>query len=81
MGLKITVIKIDPCVNFDAVTTDPTEHGEFFVLGDRGDTGLGLGNSERYLNITLTRDHKITTGKIYQHVIGMWDTSISYLIH
>ena len=25
--------------------------------------------SERYLNITLTRENNITTGKIYQHVI------------
>lgn len=25
--------------------------------------------SSRYLNITLTREHSITTGKIYQHVI------------
>ena len=30
---------------------------------------LDLGNYERYLNITLTRDNNITTGKIYQHVI------------
>ncbi len=30
---------------------------------------LDLGNYERYLNITLTRENNITTGKIYQHVI------------
>lgn len=30
---------------------------------------LDLGNYERYLLTTLTRDHNITTGKIYQHVI------------
>ncbi len=27
---------------------------------------LDLGNYERFLDITLTRDHNITTGKIYQ---------------
>ena len=27
---------------------------------------LDLGNYERFVDITLTRDHNITTGKIYQ---------------
>lgn len=30
---------------------------------------MDLGNYERYLNITLTRENNITTGKIYEHVI------------
>lgn len=44
-------------------------HGEVFVLDDGGEVDLDLGNYERYLNITLTRENNITTGKIYQHVI------------
>jgi CTP synthase len=48
---------------------NPLEHGECFVLDDGGEVDLDLGNYERYLNITLTRDNSITTGKIYQHVI------------
>lgn len=40
-----------------------------FVLNDGGEVDLDLGNYERYLNITLTRENNITTGKIYQHVI------------
>ncbi|KAI1004457.1 CTP synthase [Podosphaera aphanis] len=47
----------------------PTEHGEVFVLDDGGEVDLDLGNYERYLGITLTRENNITTGKIYQHVI------------
>ncbi|KAK5956725.1 CTP synthase ura7 [Knufia fluminis] len=47
----------------------PMEHGECFVLDDGGEVDLDLGNYERYLNITLTRNNNITTGKIYQHVI------------
>ncbi|KAI9815491.1 MAG: CTP synthase ura7 [Pycnora praestabilis] len=47
----------------------PTEHGEVFVLDDGGEVDLDLGNYERYLNITLTRENNITTGKIYLHVI------------
>ena len=69
MGLKVTSIKIDPYMNVDAGTMAPTEHGEVFVLDDGGEVDLDLGNYERYLNVTLTRENNITTGKIYQHVI------------
>ena len=31
---------------------------------------LDLGNYERFLDITLTRDHNITTGKVYSQVIN-----------
>ena len=30
---------------------------------------LDLGNYERYLDVTLSRDNNITTGKIYREVI------------
>ncbi|KMU86859.1 CTP synthase [Coccidioides immitis H538.4] len=60
---------IDPYMNVDAGTMAPTEHGEVFVLDDGGEVDLDLGNYERYLNITLTRENNITTGKIYKHVI------------
>lgn len=40
-----------------------------YVLDDGGEVDLDLGNYERYLNITLSRDQNVTTGKIYQHVI------------
>jgi CTP synthase len=56
-------------MNVDAGTMAPTEHGECFVLNDGGEVDLDLGNYERYLNIILTRENNITTGKIYQHVI------------
>lgn len=69
MGLKVTMIKIDPYVNIDAGTMAPTEHGEVFVLADGGEVDLDLGNYERYLNISLTRQHSITTGKMYMQVI------------
>ncbi|KAI5808102.1 CTP synthase [Peziza echinospora] len=69
IGCKVSAIKIDPYMNVDAGTMAPTEHGEVFVLNDGGEVDLDLGNYERYLNITLTRENNITTGKIYQHVI------------
>ncbi|KAF9527470.1 CTP synthase N-terminus-domain-containing protein [Crepidotus variabilis] len=68
-GLKVTAIKIDPYMNIDAGTMRPTEHGEVYVLNDGGEVDLDLGNYERYLNITLSRNNNITTGKIYKEVI------------
>jgi CTP synthase len=69
MGLKVSSIKVDPYLNVDAGTMNPKEHGEVFVLSDGGEVDLDLGNYERYLNITLTRENNITTGKIYEAVI------------
>ncbi|WBW72321.1 CTP synthase Cts1 [Schizosaccharomyces osmophilus] len=69
LGLKVTSIKIDPYMNIDAGTMSPLEHGEVFVLNDGGEVDLDLGNYERYLNVTLTHDNNITTGKVYSKVI------------
>ncbi|XP_078168921.1 CTP synthase family protein [Carex rostrata] len=69
-GLRVTSIKIDPYLNTDAGTMSPFEHGEVFVLDDGGEVDLDLGNYERFLDLKLTRDNNITTGKIYQSVIN-----------
>ncbi|XP_057970822.1 uncharacterized protein LOC131159715 [Malania oleifera] len=68
-GLRVTSIKIDPYLNMDAGTMSPFEHGEVFVLDDGGEVDLDLGNYERFLDVTLTRENNITTGKIYQSVL------------
>lgn len=44
--------------------------GETFVLDDGAETDLDLGNYERFLDICLTHDSNLTTGKIYQAVIA-----------
>ncbi|KAL3799757.1 LOW QUALITY PROTEIN: hypothetical protein HJC23_010407 [Cyclotella cryptica] len=46
-----------------------TKKPQCFVLNDGGETDLDLGNYERFLSISLTSDHNITTGKIYRKVI------------
>ena len=68
-GHKITAIKIDPYLNCDAGTMNPFQHGEVFVLEDGGEVDLDLGNYERFLDINLSRDNNITTGKVYKNVI------------
>ncbi|KAJ3296832.1 CTP synthase [Rhizoclosmatium globosum] len=69
MGLTVTAIKIDPYLNIDAGLMSPLDHGEVFVLDDGGEVDLDLGNYERFLDITLSRENNITTGKIYRDVI------------
>ena len=69
IGLTPTAIKIDPYLNIDAGTMSPYEHGEVFVLDDGSETDLDLGNYERFMDISLTKNSNITTGKIYNEVI------------
>ena len=69
MDRRVTAIKIDPYLNVDAGTMSPFEHGETFVLDDGGETDLDLGNYERFLDIRLTNDSNLTTGKVYKEVI------------
>ena len=68
-GFKVTAIKVDPYLNCDAGTMNPYEHGEVFVLHDGGEVDLDLGNYERFMDVLLSSDHNITTGKIYRSVI------------
>ncbi|MBI3658877.1 CTP synthase [Candidatus Acetothermia bacterium] len=68
-GLQVTAIKIDPYLNCDAGTMNPYQHGEVFVLDDGGEVDMDLGNYERFLDVDLSKDHNITTGKIYKSVI------------
>ena len=69
-GYHVTSVKIDPYLNIDAGLMNPAQHGEVFVLKDGGETDLDLGNYERFLDIELTSDHNLTTGKIYSSVIS-----------
>jgi len=68
-GLKVTAMKIDPYINVDAGTMNPTEHGEVFVLKDGLETDQDMGNYERFLNTDLPSINYMTTGSVYQSVI------------
>ena len=68
-GHKVTAVKIDPYVNVDAGTMNPTEHGEVFVLDDGWECDQDLGNYERFLDQDFTQLNSMTTGKVYLSVI------------
>ena len=68
-GFKVTAIKIDPYVNVDAGTMNPTEHGEVFVLDEGTECDQDMGNYERFLGIDLPAVNYMTTGSVYESVI------------
>ncbi len=68
-GFVTTAIKIDPYINVDAGTMNPTEHGEVFVLDDGDECDQDMGNYERFLGVNLSRVNYMTTGRVYQEVI------------
>ncbi|RYR27394.1 hypothetical protein Ahy_B01g051430 isoform A [Arachis hypogaea] len=73
------LLKAYPYLNTDAGTMSPFEHGEVFVLDDGGEVDLDLGNYERFMDIKLTRDNNITTGKIYQAILDFLNQSRSVI--
>lgn len=68
-GFRVNLVKVDPYLNVDAGTMNPTEHGEVFVLNSGLETDQDMGNYERFLGRDLTPDDYITSGMVYQHVI------------
>ena len=68
-GFKVTALKIDPYINVDAGTMNPTEHGEVFVMDDGTECDQDIGNYERFLDETLTTENYMTTGRVYRTVI------------
>lgn len=78
-GMRVTSIKIDPYLNVDAGLMSPFEHGETFVLDDGGETDLDLGNYERFLDITLTAKHNLTSGKAYNEVIAFYSNKMNHI--
>jgi CTP synthase len=68
-GYKVNLVKIDPYLNVDAGTMNPTEHGEVFVLKSGLETDQDMGNYERFLNRDLDSEDYMTSGMVYRAVI------------
>ncbi len=69
-GLRVTMQKLDPYLNVDPGTMNPFQHGEVFVTEDGAETDLDIGHYERFLNVPLSGDANVTTGKVYSNVIA-----------
>jgi CTP synthase len=68
-GLKVTIQKLDPYLNVDPGTMNPTQHGEVFVTDDGAETDLDLGHYERFIAGRMSRLNNATSGQIYLSVI------------
>ncbi len=68
-GLKVNLMKVDPYLNVDAGTMNPTEHGEVFVLDSGLETDQDMGNYERFLGRDLGPEDYMTSGMVYAEVI------------
>ncbi len=69
-GYKVRLRKLDPYLNVDPGTMSPFQHGEVFVTDDGAETDLDLGHYERFTGRPANRMDSITTGRIYQDIIG-----------
>ncbi|MGH1348253.1 MAG: CTP synthase [Nannocystales bacterium] len=68
-GLNIGMQKLDPYLNVDPGTMNPTQHGEVFVTEDGAETDLDLGHYERFVSSRMSRHSNFTSGQIYEEVI------------
>ncbi|KLU59191.1 CTP synthase [Peptococcaceae bacterium CEB3] len=69
-GFKVAIQKFDPYINIDPGTMSPYQHGEVFVTDDGAETDLDLGHYERFIDVPLSQNSNVTTGKIYWAVIN-----------
>lgn len=69
-GFSVFVQKLDPYLNIDPGTMSPFQHGEVFVTDDGAETDLDLGHYERFIDEPMSKLSTVTTGQIYQSVLG-----------
>lgn len=68
-GVTVSILKLDPYINVNPGTMSPYQHGEVFVTDDGAETDLDLGHYERFIDVNLSKNNNVTTGKIYWSVI------------
>src|SRR3989338_879056 len=68
-GFRVNLVKVDPYLNVDAGTMNPTAHGEVFVLNSGLETDQDMGNYERFLNHEQGPENYMTSGMVYKSVI------------
>src|SRR5690606_38334816 len=69
-GLRVVMQKLDPYLNVDPGTMNPSQHGEVFVTEDGAETDLDIAHYGRFLDRDLTGQANVTTGQIYAAVIA-----------
>ncbi|MEK6962842.1 MAG: CTP synthase (glutamine hydrolyzing) [Nanoarchaeota archaeon] len=67
---NVVPIKCDGYLNVDPGTMSPFQHGEVFVLDDKGEVDMDFGHYERFLDIDCQGEWNLTLGKIFERVIN-----------
>ena len=68
-GFSVRLRKLDPYLNVDPGTMNPSQHGEVYVTEDGAETDLDLGHYERFTGVPSRRCDNVTAGRIYQCVL------------
>lgn len=68
-GYKVSLQKLDLYYNVEPGFLSPLEHGEAFITQDGAAADLDLGHFERFVDVDLTGDASMTTGKIHRRLI------------
>ena len=68
-GWTVSICKLDPYLNVDPGTMNPSQHGEVYVTDDGAETDLDVGHYERFIDEQLSRANNTTSGQVYQAVI------------
>ena len=69
-GYTVRLRKLDPYLNVDPGTMSPYQHGEVYVTDDGAETDLDLGHYERFTGVPARQADNVTTGRIYQQILG-----------
>jgi len=69
-GFTVRIRKLDPYLNVDPGTMNPTQHGEVFVTEDGAETDLDLGHYERFTNVNARKTDSISAGRIYSTLLS-----------
>jgi CTP synthase len=69
-GFSVRLRKLDPYLNVDPGTMNPTQHGEVFVTEDGAETDLDLGHYERFTGVNAKKSDNITAGRIYSTLLA-----------
>ena len=69
-GYKVVTMKLDPYLNNDAGTMNPSQHGEVFVTNDGYEADMDLGHYERFTQMPTSKLSNVTSGQIYTEILS-----------
>jgi len=68
-GYRVTPVKCENYLNFDAGLINPIEHGDPYLCEDGTEADMDMGTYEKFLGQNMLRHNFITMGQIYRAVI------------